>query len=245
VAVSKSIAAAALALVVLSACGASSASPPPTAAQTTPAAQATTVASVAATEALTPTDPPSESPSCTTSDPCEPSASAGATGVVILNGTFSGHFTDGFVTADQGVEAQLHWNAGPDDIHDINAFTFASGGFTFSETIAGDCGGSRTEGGPLAIGVNPQSLLSGDPQSRDLAMVQVQDRRLTGGGVEIVAFASFAVSNADPAGCGDLDRGGVSGCPMVFLQTALGELQQDATCTNESRTVTWTGSLVR
>ena len=240
---SKSIATVALAMVALSACGASSASPPAVGAPASAFASTGATGATGATEAPSPTDGPSEPTPCTALDPCEPSPTAGTTSVVILNGTFSGHFADAIVSADQGVEAELHWNAGPDDIHDVNAFTFASGIFRFSETIAGDCGGSRSESGPLILGVNPQSLLSGDPQDRDLAMVQVLDRRLTGGGVEIVAFASFEVPTADPVGCGDLDRGGVSGCPMVFLQTALEELEPDATCTDESRAVTWTGHL--
>ncbi|MEP7082856.1 MAG: hypothetical protein ABI841_07785 [Chloroflexota bacterium] len=160
---------------------------------------------------------------------------------MVLNGTFTGHFSDSLATAQQTVQFELHWNAGPDDIHDSNAFTLASGTFTFSESIGGVCGGSRDEEGPLTSYVNQQSLLAAEPQDRDNAQLLVIDRRLSGGGVEFSVFSSFEVPNSDPEGCGDLDRSGVGSCPLVFLQAAIGELQQDAECTSAGGE--WTGQL--
>jgi hypothetical protein len=183
----------------------------------------------------------SPTPSCLDPDFCERPPTPGSPDVRVLRGTFTGHHSDPLSTADQTVQVELHWNAGPDDIHDANAFTLTSGSFTFSEAIGGVCGGSRTEAGPMRSFVNPQSLLSADPQDRNNAQVGVIDRRITGGGVEFTVFSSFEVPNADPEGCGDLDRSGVGSCSLVFLQTGIGTLQEDARCTGASGD--WTGHL--
>lgn len=168
-------------------------------------------------------------------------ATPGGARVVTLHGTFTGHFADPLATADLTVEVEVRWNAGPDDIHDINAFTLSSGSFTFSESIDGVCGGSRSEEGPLTSFVNEQSLFSADPQERDNVQVSVIDQRMETGGVQFAISGSFDVPNADPEGCGDLDRSGVGTCGLVFLWTAIGELQPEATCTGASGD--WTGRL--
>lgn len=161
--------------------------------------------------------------------------------VVTLHGTFSGHYSDSLATADLTIEVEVRWNAGPDDIHDRNAFTLTSGSFTFSETISGVCGGSRSVDGTLTSFVNEQSLLYADPRERDNVHVSVIDQRMETGGVQFAVSGYFDVPNADPEGCGDLDRSGVGTCGLVFLATAIGELQREATCTGPSGD--WTGRL--
>jgi hypothetical protein len=166
----------------------------------------------------------------------------GSAGLVVLHGTFTGHGSDPLASADQTVELELHWNAGPDDIHDARAFRLVSGSFTFSEAIDGVCGGSRSEAGALT----PWSdtfLISGDIQARDQASVTLVDARLSSGAVELSLTSSFAVSAPDPEGCADLSRTGVGVCTLAFLQTAIGELQRDATCSDPSRNIEWTGRL--
>ena len=133
------------------------------------------------------------------------------------------------------------WNAGPEDIHDRNAFTLTSGSFEFSESIGGVCGGNRDEDGPLTVRVNDQGLFSADPQERDNVHVSVIDRRMETGGVEFAIWGSYEVPNGDPEGCGDLDRSGVSTCGLVFLATGIGELQPEATCSGPGGE--WTGTL--
>ena len=159
-----------------------------------------------------------------------------------MRGSFTGHSEDPLASADQTVELELHWNAGPDDIHDRQAFRFESGTFTFSESIDGVCGGSRSEAGPMT----PWSdtfLISGDIQDRDQASVTLVDQRLSSGAVELSLTSSFLVAAPDPEGCADLSRFGVHTCTLKFLQTAIGELQPDATCSDPSRGVDWTGRL--
>lgn len=168
-----------------------------------------------------------------------PSPSPG-TRVVLLHGTFTGHYSSPFgQTADQTVQVEVQWNVGPDDVHDPNAFTFTSGSYTFSESIPGLCGGSRTEGGPLTRQSN-QFLISGDLQDRDQARVVMVDRRVTDGGLELDLSSGFQVPNGE-AGCDGGDTGGVSGCRLLFLQTAADKVQTDATCTVGG--TTWTGHL--
>lgn len=170
------------------------------------------------------------------------SPSADATRVVILHGTFTGLSSTPLASADQRVEVEVRWNVGPDDVHDRDAFTLTSGTFTFSEAIDGVCGGSRIEAGSMTSFVNAQSLSAADPQVRDNAQVTVIDQRLNQSGVEFVASSLYEVPNADPEGCGDLDRSGVGPCALVFLQTAIGTLQEEATCTGPAGE--WTGTLV-
>ena len=180
---------------------------------------------------------PTSTPGTSTAPP-----SGNGTRLVVLRGSFSGHSEDPLATADQTVELELHWNAGPDDIHDSKAFRFVSGSFTFSESIDGVCGGSRSEAGPLT----PWSdtfLISSDIQDRDQAQVSLTDQRLSSGAVELSLTSSFLVSAPDPEGCADLSRFGVHTCTLKFLQTAIGELQPDATCSDASRGVDWTGRL--
>jgi hypothetical protein len=165
-----------------------------------------------------------------------------STGLVVLHGTFTGHGSDPLASADQTVQLELQWNAGPDDIHDSKAFRLVSGSFTFSESIDGVCGGSRSEAGALT----PWSdtfLISGDIQDRDQAAVTLVDARLSSGALELSLTSSFAVSAPDPEGCADLSRTGVGVCTLAFLQTAIGELKPDASCSDASRNIEWTGRL--
>ena len=161
--------------------------------------------------------------------------------VITLHGTFTGHSSDGGKTADLTIEVEVRWNAGPEDIHDRNAFTLTSGSFTFSETIPGVCGGSRTEEGLLTSSITDQSLLYADPQERDNVSASVIDQRKETGGVQFALWGSFDVPNPDPEGCGDGDRYGVGGCGLVFLAIGMGELQREATCTGAGDN--WTGQL--
>lgn len=118
--------------------------------------------------------------------------------------------------------------------------TFTSGSYTFSASIPGVCGGSLNQGGALTRQSN-QSLIRGKPQDRqDLVNVVMVDRRVTDGGLELDLSSGFQVPNGE-AGCdGGLDAG-VSGCSLLFLQTAADKVQTDATCTVSA--FTWTGRL--
>jgi len=170
-----------------------------------------------------------------------PTATPGDARVVTLHGTFTGHFSDPLATADLTVEVEVLWNAGPDDIHDREAFTLTSGSFEFSESIGGVCGGNREEDGPLTSFVNGQSLFAVDPQDHDNVRVGVIDQRMSTGGVEFAISGSYQVPNSDPENCRNLDRSGVGTCALVFLQAAIGELQREATCTGPGGD--WTGTL--
>ena len=197
------------------------------------------------TSAPPPAPPSQERPSAPSSGTTPPSFEATRTAtassrLIVITGTFTGHREDGLVTADQTVEVEVHWRSAPDDIHEPEAFTFVSGSYTFSESISGVCGGSRSEGGPLNV-VGPQTLFSGEPQDRDQAQIVMVDRRLDGGGLEFAASSSFRVPNAD-ASCDFLSVGGVNSCSLLFRLTALDRLAPDAECTNESDS-TWTGRL--
>jgi hypothetical protein len=68
----------------------------------------------------------------------------------------------------------------------------------------------------------------------------VIDRRMQTGGVEFSMSASYEVPNSE--GCADLDRSGVNTCSLVFLQTAIGELQREASCSSGPGGG-WTGTL--
>ena len=180
--------------------------------------------------------------------PPEPGASAdvpstpSGDGEVVLHGTFTGHFSDSLVSADLAVEVELHWNAGPDDVHDINAFALTSGTYEFSETIGGVCGGSRSESGALTAHGDPTGLQSAELQERDIVMISVIDTRLDNGAVSFSIHGSYDVPNPDPEGCGDLDRGGVGVCALEFQWLGIGQLAPEASCSEVSGD--WTGTLV-
>ncbi len=161
---------------------------------------------------------------------------------VLLHGTFVGQWRDALVTADLTVEFELRWNAAEDDIHDINAFAFTSGSYEFSETIDGVCGGQRSESGELTSHSDPTGLQSAELQERDIVVLSVIDQRLDTGNVAFAVHGSYDVPNADPEGCGDLDRGGVGVCALEFQWLAVGQLEPEATCSGTS--VTWSGQLV-
>ena len=160
---------------------------------------------------------------------------------VVLHGSFVGQRRDALVTADLNVEFELRWNAAEDDIHDINAFAFTSGSFDFSESIAGVCGGSRSESGELTSHSDPTGLQSAELQERDIVMLSVIDQRIDTGAVAFSVSGSYDVPNADPEGCGDLDRGGVGVCALEFQWLGVGQLESEATCSGPSGD--WTGTL--
>jgi hypothetical protein len=201
---------------------------------------------VPGTSDMPPTAPPGSTDAPASQDtspaPTDPTPSGDASRLVVLHGTFTGHGSDPLASADQTVELELHWNAGPGDVHDAKAFRLVSGTFTFSEEIDGVCGGSRSESGALT----PWSdtfLISGDIQDRDQASVTLVDARLSSGAVELSLTSSFAVSAPDPEGCADLSRTGVGVCTLLFPQVAIGELQRDATCSEPSLNIEWAGRL--
>lgn len=160
---------------------------------------------------------------------------------IVLHGTFVGQRRDALVTADLTVEFELQWNAGPEDIHDINAFAFTSGSFDFSESIGGVCGGSRSESGALTSHSDPTGLQSAELQERDIVMLSVIDQRIETGAVAFSVHGSYDVPNADPEGCGDLDRGGVGVCALEFQWLGVGQLESEATCSGSAGD--WTGTL--
>jgi hypothetical protein len=185
-----------------------------------------------------PSEPPASVPE-SSAPTSAPTATPGDSRVVTLHGTFIGHHSDALATADLTVEVEVVWNAGPQDIHDPNAFVLTSGSFEFSESIGGVCGGSRDEDGPLTSFVNDQSLIAADPQDRDNTQVAIIDRRMQTGGVEFSIHASYEVPNSED--CADLDRSGVGSCSLVFLQTSSDALQSEATCSGPAGD--WTGTL--
>ena len=186
--------------------------------------------------------PPTSSPppSVPPSDNATPSA---GTGTVILHGTFTGHTAGATSSADMTAQFDLQWNFGPDDIHDMNAFTFLSGSFTSAVSIAGVCGGSKSASGALTP-TGGGSLSSGGLQDQDYARVVMVDQRLSPSvAVEFSAFSSYYVQGPDPAGCADSSKFGAGGCPMKFQWTAIGKLKEDATCSVEGTGIQWTGHL--
>jgi hypothetical protein len=183
----------------------------------------------------------SAAPSCVL-DPCSTESPAPSPQVVFLHGAFTGHYSYLGTTADQTVQVEVRWNVGPDDVHDPNAFTFTSGSYTFSASIAGVCGGSLSLDGPLTR-QSSQSLIRGKPQDRqDLVNVVMVDKRLTDAGVGLALSSGFQVPNGE-AGCDGGLIAAVPGCSLLFLQTAADRLQTDAACTQA--TITWTGHLDR
>jgi hypothetical protein len=160
---------------------------------------------------------------------------------IVLHGSFVGLRRDTLVTADLTVEFDLHWNAGPDDVHDINAFALDSGSFEFSESIDGVCGGSRSESGELTSHSDPTGLQSAELQERDIVMLSVIDQRIETGAVAFSVSGSYDVPNPDPEGCGDLDRGGVGVCALEFQWLGVGQLASEATCSGNAGD--WTGTL--
>jgi hypothetical protein len=136
----------------------------------------------------------------------------------------------------------LQWNFGPDDVHDMNAFTFLSGTFTSAVSIDGVCGGSKSASGALTP-TSGTFLSSGPLQAQDYARVGMVDQRLSSGALEFSAFSSYYVQGPDPAGCADSSKFGAGGCPLKFQWMAIGKLKEDATCTVEGTGVQWTGRL--
>jgi hypothetical protein len=221
------MAAVALLALLASACG-SSGSPTPVPPPSSPP-------TVAPSEAASPSSLPTLAPT----DGATPSAGSGT---VTLHGTFTGKHSDSHATADMTATFDVQWNFGPDDVHDMNAFTFLPGSFTSAVSIQGDCGGSRDALGSLTPAAG-DTLSSGALQDQDYARVVMVDQRLSSGALEFSAFSSYYVQGPDPAGCADSSKFGTAGCPMKFQWLAIGKLQEDATCADSSRGIQWTGHL--
>jgi hypothetical protein len=223
-----------LSTIVLLAAGCASGAPGATSTTGGPGPGATSTAGIPGPGGATQPAGPS-----TPTDPT-PGPTAPATGTVLIHATFTGHFADPLATADQKVEADIVWKTGPDSIHDPEAFTFTAGTFTFSESIGGVCGGTRSEAGPMTVLVKT-SLISGQPQDADNAKAVMIDRRIEESLLEFSAFSQFGVPNPDAEGCGPLSRSGVGSCRLLFHLVTLDSLEPDATC--ESAGSTWTGHL--
>ena len=171
---------------------------------------------------------------------CSAAPTTPAAGTVLIHATFAGHFSDPLATADQSVEAEIVWKTGPNSIHDIEAFAFTSGSFTFSESIGGVCGGTRSEAGPMTVQVGT-ALISGDPQDIDSAKAVMIDRRIEESLLEFSVFSGYGVPNADAEGCGPLSRSGVGSCRLLFHLVTLDSLEPDASCDQAGSS--WTGHL--
>ena len=174
-------------------------------------------------------------------DPAEPTPDPAAGGQIRLHGQFAGSTVGPLASADQTVDFELDWYAGPDDIHDIRAFRFVSGSFTFSESIEGVCGGSRSEAGDLTL--LDDTALAADLASPDQLQVAVIDTRLENNAVSFSAFSGLYVSTPDPAGCGNSSSFGVAVCALEFGWLGIGQLETEARCEEESLGTTWTGTL--
>lgn len=185
--------------------------------------------------------PPSSSGTCEGAEPCSAPPTSAAGGVVLIHATFTGQYSDSLATADQTVNAEIVWKTGPDSIHDSSAFTFTSATFTFSESIGGVCGGTRSEAGPMNVQFGT-TLTSGGPEEQQVAGAVMIDRRIAESALRFSLFSSFVVPNAD-AGCGDLSKSGVGSCPLIFRLVTLERLQEDAAC--EQSGTSWTGHLAQ
>jgi hypothetical protein len=166
------------------------------------------------------------------------------TGDVRLHGTFTGHRADSAATTDATFDVIVIWKR-PNDIHDMLNFQFESGSYTFSTSVSGDCGGTRAEGGPLALwGEDKQGLIYGDPQDRTHEVHgTLIDTRQEQGGLEMVFTASFDIPSSN-ASCQPpyQSYGDVSVCAMEFRLATQDTLQPDASCTEGG--TPWTGHLV-
>jgi hypothetical protein len=185
---------------------------------------------------------PADSPPASDEPNPTPDGSDGTSGAITLRGHLVAHTTQPLSTADQTIDFELRWNAGPDDIHDIAAFQFLSGSYTFSESIDGVCGGARSADGPLAV-FSDTSLQAELDDPDQLAVVLV-DERLDTGAVAITTFSGLYVSEPDPAGCAELSRAGVIGCTLRFAWLAVGRLEEEATCSDSSLGAESSGTLV-
>ena len=186
-------------------------------------------------------EPAGPPPASDDTDPA-PDGSDATAGPITLRGHLVAHTTQPLSTADQTIDFELRWNAGPDDIHDIAAFQFLSGSYTFSESIDGVCGGARSADGPLTV-VSDTSLQAELDDPDQLAVVLV-DERLDTGAVAMTTFSGLYVSEPDPAGCAELSRAGVIGCTLRFAWLGIGRLEEAASCSDASLGTESTGTLV-
>ena len=176
-------------------------------------------------------------------DAGEPTPEPEAGGRIRLHGQFAGSTVGPLASADQTVDFELDWYAGPDDIHDIRAFRFVSGSFTFSESIEGVCGGSRSEAGDLALlGDTALAAELPDPD-HDQLQVAVIDTRLENGAVSFNPFSGMYVQTPDPAGCNNSSSFGVAVCALEFGWLGIGQLETEARCEDDSLGTIWSGTL--
>lgn len=187
------------------------------------------------------TEPGGSVPGSEGPGPVEPTPDQAASGVIRLHGRFVGRTVGPLASADQTVDFELDWYAGPDDIHDMRAFRFVSGAFTFSESIEGVCGGSRSEAGDLSL--LDDTALAADLTSPDQLQVALIDTRLENNAVSFSAFSGLYVSEPDPAGCGNSSSFGVAVCALEFAWLGVGQLESEARCEDESLGTVWSGTL--
>jgi hypothetical protein len=165
------------------------------------------------------------------------------TGDVRLHGTFTGHYSDALQNTDASFDVIVVWHR-PNDIHDMLNFQFESGSFTYSTTVDGDCGGTRSEGGPLALwGEDATALILGDPQDRSHEVHgSLIDNRLEQGGLVFAFVADYPIVSS-AAGCEPPydSHGVVPTCAMEFRLATLDTLETSAEC--EQGDLTWTGHL--
>ena len=160
---------------------------------------------------------------------------------MLLRGHIVGRSEGPNSSADQTIDFDLTWNAGPDDIHDIAAFVFTAGTFASSVAIEGVCGGERSESGDLTP--SSDTALVADLGPNDQVQASLVDARLEDGTVAIGSFSGLYVQEPDPAGCNNSSSFGVAVCPMRFQWLAVGELAREATCEEASMGTTWSGTL--
>ena len=163
---------------------------------------------------------------------------------VRLHGTFTGHQDDPASTSDATFDVVVIWHR-PNEIHDMLNFQFESGSFTFSTSVTGVCGGTRTEGGPLEFwSEGNQSLIYGDPQDRSQTLhISLIDNRLEQGGLVFAEAVHFDI----PSGAAECQPpyasyGYISNCSLEFRLATLDTLKTEASCAEGG--TSWTGQLV-
>ena len=142
----------------------------------------------------------------------EISAKKQCSGDVTLHGRFTGHTDDPASTSDATFDVTVVWHR-PNDIQDRLNFQFESGTYTFDTTVSGVCGGTRSEGGPLALwGDDEQGLILGDPQDRSHEVhATLIDNRLNQGGLEFALVATFPIVSGGRRMPAAVQRAGLRG----------------------------------
>jgi hypothetical protein len=159
---------------------------------------------------------------------------------VTLHGRLIGDRDDALETTHASFEFYIRWNR-PSDWRDPLDMVFESGDFSFQTAGHGVCGGSRSEGGHLVPGDDPQRLGAFDDDG-DGVMAALADQREDYGRVLIHFSASYRMPNDDPL-CQPPDIGSITTCPMFFTVIDEETLTANASCEDGAGT-SWTGTLV-